>query len=65
LPLHQHDLAAVEQIGDRVIVMEHSRIVEQSARDAVFDARSCQFLCKGSLRRYLYIQSYLLFYSYL
>jgi ABC-type dipeptide/oligopeptide/nickel transport system ATPase component len=65
LPIHQHDLAAVEQIGGRVIVMEHGRIVEQSARDAVFDARSCQFLCKGSLRRYLYTQSHSLFCSYL
>jgi len=32
-----HDLAAIEQIADRVIVMERGRIVEQGARDAVFD----------------------------
>jgi peptide/nickel transport system ATP-binding protein len=32
-----HDLGAVEQIADRVIVMEHGKIVEQGARDAVYD----------------------------
>jgi peptide/nickel transport system ATP-binding protein len=32
-----HDLAAVEQIADRVIVMEAGRIVEEGSRDAVFD----------------------------
>lgn len=33
-----HDLAAVEQIADRVVVMASGRIVEQGSRDAVFDA---------------------------
>ncbi|XAH22191.1 ABC transporter ATP-binding protein [Xylophilus sp. GW821-FHT01B05] len=32
-----HDLAAVDQIADRVIVMERGRIVEQGTRDVVFD----------------------------
>ena len=35
-----HDLAAVEQIADRVVVMERGRIVEQGPRDAVFDQPS-------------------------
>jgi peptide/nickel transport system ATP-binding protein len=33
-----HDLAAVEQIADRVVVMQHGRIVEQGSRDEVYDA---------------------------
>ncbi len=32
-----HDLAAVEQIADRVVVMEKGRIVEAGSRDDVFD----------------------------
>jgi peptide/nickel transport system ATP-binding protein len=32
-----HDLAAVEEIADRVVVMQGGRIVEQGSRDAVYD----------------------------
>jgi len=32
-----HDLAAVEQIADRVVVMENGSIVEQGSRDAIYD----------------------------
>ena len=32
-----HDLAAVEQIADRVIVMQSGKIVEQGSRDDIFD----------------------------
>ena len=32
-----HDLGAVEQIADRVVVMQSGKIVEQGTRDAVFD----------------------------
>ncbi|MBR0642317.1 dipeptide ABC transporter ATP-binding protein [Plastoroseomonas hellenica] len=33
-----HDLAAVGEIADRVVVMQEGRIVEEGSRDAVFDA---------------------------
>ncbi|MEO3433300.1 ABC transporter ATP-binding protein [Inquilinus sp. CAU 1745] len=32
-----HDLGAVEQVADRVLVMQHGKIVESGPRDAVFD----------------------------
>jgi len=35
-----HDLAAVEQVADRVLVMHEGRIVEFGTRDQVFDAPS-------------------------
>jgi len=33
-----HDLAAVEEIADRVAVMQHGLIVEEGPRDSIFDA---------------------------
>jgi peptide/nickel transport system ATP-binding protein len=32
-----HDLAAIEQIADRVVVMRDGRIIEEAARDDLFD----------------------------
>jgi peptide/nickel transport system ATP-binding protein len=32
-----HDLAAVEQVADRVVVIQSGRIVEQGSRDDIFD----------------------------
>ncbi len=33
-----HDLGVVEQVADRVVVMQDGRIVEEGPRDAIFDA---------------------------
>ncbi|HWX50175.1 MAG TPA: ABC transporter ATP-binding protein [Roseomonas sp.] len=33
-----HDLGAVAEVADRVVVMQNGRIVEQGTRDAIFDA---------------------------
>lgn len=33
-----HDLAVVEQVADRVVVMRHGEIVENGLRDQIFDA---------------------------
>jgi peptide/nickel transport system ATP-binding protein len=33
-----HDLSVVEQVADRVVVLQSGRIVEQGSRDAIFDA---------------------------
>jgi peptide/nickel transport system ATP-binding protein len=33
-----HDLAAVEEVADRVVVMQQGKLVEEGARDRIFDA---------------------------
>jgi peptide/nickel transport system ATP-binding protein len=33
-----HDLGVVEQVADRVVVMQDGRIIEEGDRDAVFDS---------------------------
>jgi peptide/nickel transport system ATP-binding protein len=33
-----HDLGVVEEVADRIVVMQHGRIVEEGPRDAVLDA---------------------------
>jgi peptide/nickel transport system ATP-binding protein len=33
-----HDLGVVEQVADRVVVMQEGRVVEEGSRDAIFDA---------------------------
>jgi len=33
-----HDLSVVEQVADRVVVMQKGRIIEEGPRDAIFDA---------------------------
>ncbi len=33
-----HDLAAVEEVADRVAVMQHGKLVEEGDRDRIFDA---------------------------
>lgn len=35
-----HDLSVVEQVADRVVVMQDGRIIEQGSRDTVFDRPS-------------------------
>jgi peptide/nickel transport system ATP-binding protein len=48
-----HDLAVVEQIADRVVVMRHGEIVENGLRDQIFDAPQHAFtrdLLNASMR---------------
>lgn len=49
-----HDLALVEEIADRIVVMQHGRIVEEGPRDAVLDAPRHDYtraLLAAALRR--------------
>jgi peptide/nickel transport system ATP-binding protein len=41
-----HDLGVVEQVADRVVVMQDGGIVEQGARDQVFDAPASDYTRK-------------------
>ncbi len=34
-----HDLGVVEQVADRVVVMQDGRIIEEGDRDTIFDVR--------------------------
>jgi peptide/nickel transport system ATP-binding protein len=38
-----HDLGVVEEIADRIVVMQGGRIVEEGARDAVLDAPAHEY----------------------
>nr|WP_232370746.1 ATP-binding cassette domain-containing protein [Roseococcus microcysteis] len=49
-----HDLGVVEEIADRIVVMQHGRIVEEGSRDAVLDAPRHDYtraLLAAALRR--------------
>lgn len=49
-----HDLGVVEEIADRIVVMQHGRIVEEGPRDAVLDAPTQDYtraLLAAALRR--------------
>jgi peptide/nickel transport system ATP-binding protein len=49
-----HDLGVVEEIADRIVVMQHGRIVEEGPRDAVLDRPAHDYtraLLAAALRR--------------